>query len=677
MGVPRRKRWTAAAIVAAGLAIAAAGVALPALLDVDRYRPLIVRELGEATGRSIDLGALSLRLLPVPAIRAERLAVSEGPRYPDREALRARSVSIRVALLPLLKRRLVIRSIVLDRPIVNLIRDAEGRWSFDDLLDRADASGRPGPPRPSGGERGLRVAVHRAVVRSGRLRIYDDAVVPGTRSSAQIGPIGAAVRGWGAGGATEVDLSVRLGSGRLKAEARLEVDGSALRLRAAVAGRGLRASDLAGLSPWLGVAQPDGLEVAGEIDLEGELTLPLDRPEAAEFEGEVRLRDLSYRDASMSLPVQGIRGTLAVDGNRAVWRNFGLRIGSSSIGGRLRLEDFERPRVAFDLASPNLDFNEILDGLAGPASATDRVERGGSLAAPAAAGEGPGLLQRITARGTLSADRVRFQTFELTDVKASGGLARGALTVDEMRTSFYGGTLGGRARVDLGGGEPAYGLDARLDGVEVEPLLAAYDPALSGLLRGNLSGSLEVEASGSSLRVMLANARGTGSLELSGGSLTSFSVLKRAAALLEAAGGRGIGRDETAFEYLRGTLSIAEGVASTRDLVLHSPDLDLFGRGGLGLDGTLDLRVAATFSEGSSRGMVERSAKLDALTDEQGRVTLHLLVRGPLASPRISLDTSAQARQFRDRKKKEFGPRARKRLMDLLLESLGERGEEE
>jgi len=205
----------------------------------------------------------------------------------------------------------------------------------------------------------------------------------------------------------------------------------------------------------------------------------------------------------------------------------------------------------------------------------------------------------------------------------------------------------------------------------VNPLLTAYDPGLKDLLRGRLGGRLDVNASGADMQPILASARGSGALEMTEGAITSFSILKQLASVLELAGGKGIGKDETPFEYLRGTLAIGSGRAATEDLELHAADLDLTGRGWVGLDATLDLAVTARFSQEATRGMVEKTAGLGALTGPDGRLAVHLLMDGSLAAPRVRPDTTTQVRDLKARKKEEV----RDRVKGSLLRRLGLGGE--
>ncbi|HXH28585.1 MAG TPA: AsmA family protein [Candidatus Polarisedimenticolia bacterium] len=662
-------RWVRRGLVALGIVVIlalAVGLAAPFLVDVNRYKPAIAGRIRAATGRDVGLGRISLRLLPSIALAVRPLTVAEGPRYPGRDALRAEGLSVRVSLSDLLRGRVTIRAIVLDHPTLTLIRDAQGRWNFDDLLARVRAAPVTAPAHPAASGETLSVAVDRAVLRSGMLRIYDDAVVPGRRSEATVGPIDAKISGWGAGRETTLDLDVGLGASRVSARGRLSLGGEAPSLQASAAADGVKLADLLSLAPWIGVPRPAGLVAGGDVDLHGEATLPLQHPEAVQFKGTLALHGVSYRDATLARPIEAIGGTLAVDGTRATWDDFTVRLGSSSLKGRLQLEDFLRPRVGFTLTSPKLDVNELLAAVspaAGPVSS--------GHAPPPEGGTAGGLLDLITAHGTLAVASMRFQNFDLADLASTVDLKRSVFLLQVTRAALYGGALDGAVTVDLGRALPRYRLDVRLQGLEVDPLLGAYDASLKSLLRGRLTGDLQVAASGVAMDGILNSSTGSGSLEIKDGALTSFSVLKQLAQLLETAGGKGIGREETPFESLRATLAIGGGKARTEDLTLHSADLDLAGKGWVGLDASLDLGVTARFSEEATQGLLDKTPRLAELTDAEHRVAVHLRFQGSLASPSVSLDTRAQVRQVQERRKEEVKEKARDRLQDLLRRKLG------
>lgn len=662
MAMRRGLRWLLAGLGALAALVLLAALLLPLLYDPKPLGPLIAGQIQKVTGRSAALGTIALRILPAPALSAGPLTVSEGPRYPGREALRIERVSIRLRLLPLLRGRLEFGTVIVDRPTLTLIRNRQGQWNYDDVLARTAAMQAASAQQPTGGRApsgGLEFAAAQVVVRGGRVLIYDDAVVAGSRTEVRVDPVDAVLHDLGAGGASSMDLSVGLGKSTLRAAARLQGGSGAQRLDLTIPASRLETTDLATLLPWLGVAHPNGLKLGGGVTVDGTATVPLDQMEAVAFEGNLVLDDLSYRDATMTRPIERIGGRLRISGQQAEWDGFTATFGASQLRGSLKVQDFLRPRIGFKLEAPRLDVNELTKTF------TPAAPSGPAAARPAAGEQGAGLVQ-VSANGTLSVGALRFETFDLSDVRATVTLRSAVLSLSDLQAKLYGGRLSGSCSLDLSRRVSGYRIDGSLDGVEVNALAAAYDPGLKDLLRGSLGGRMGLDASGADLDAIINSARGTANLEIARGALTSFSILKQLASLLEMAGGKGIGKDETPFESLRGSFAIGARRAQTTDLTLDSADLDLNGVGWVGLDAALDLALTARFSQEASRGMVEKTSQLRSLTDSEGNLVLHLLAQGGLAAPKISLDTRAQMRQLDRQKREQVKEKLRGRLVDLL-----------
>jgi AsmA protein len=656
MAMPRPVRWILYVLGGALALLLVAALAVPYLIDVQRFAPAITASLRSMTGREVTLGRIAFRILPSPAVTVTPVSVREGPRYPGRDAVRLQSLAVRVRLLPLLRGRVEFGAIVLDRPTLTLIRDAEGRFNFDDVLTRAKGlAAADGKPAPAGAAPPISIA--RAEIKDGKVLVYDDAVIKGKRSELVLAPIDAAISGWGLPGGATFDLSAGLGESRLAARGKMAPAGQPAGLSIKVPGSRINAADLTRLFPWLGVASPRGLAVAGTLEVTGDAEVPLEAQGAIPFHGTIAIDGLSYKDAALARPVEKVGGRLAIDGERAEWTDFTATIGQSTIGGRLRIENYMAPRIGFDLKADRINLDDLFGSLA---------------AAPAGGGGGGGTastdtaLRGITAKGSLAAGSLKFQGFDLTNVRGTATLEDGVIGLSDLAAGLCSGSLKGGASADLARGAPAIRLDAVLKEIDVDALAASYDPALRGLVRGRLAGDLGLQAKGATMDALLDTARGRVRLSITQGAVTSISVLKQLAGLLEMAGGKGIGRDETPFDSLTGIFAVGGRRAVTDDLMLDSADLDLSGRGSLGLDMTLDLGVLARFSPEATAGMVEKTAKLKAFTDGEGRLAVNLLASGSLAAPKVALDTTKQVRQFQEQKKAEVKEKVRNRLLDLL-----------
>ena len=65
-------------------------IAIPILIDVDRYRPRIVAYIEERTGKSAEIGRLTLTLFPTLSIRVDDFALGNPEGFPEGHFFRAR-----------------------------------------------------------------------------------------------------------------------------------------------------------------------------------------------------------------------------------------------------------------------------------------------------------------------------------------------------------------------------------------------------------------------------------------------------------------------------------------------------------------------------------------------------------------------------------------------------------
>jgi uncharacterized protein involved in outer membrane biogenesis len=160
-------KWLAGVVAVALLLTAAAVVALPYVVDMPRVQGLISSSLTQVLGRPVKFSALSVSVLPLPAMRRENLEVAEDPRFGDAPFLTIRRGSFRLRLLPLLAGRMEFSELTLDSPRVTIIRDSTGGLNIASLGVQAGAA----PPVRAPVPRTVRVAAGVPLV--SRVRIQD------------------------------------------------------------------------------------------------------------------------------------------------------------------------------------------------------------------------------------------------------------------------------------------------------------------------------------------------------------------------------------------------------------------------------------------------------------------------------------------------------------------------
>jgi len=128
--------WTAAALV---LLFAAADLTLHMVFSQARLLSLAQGRVERAWGRKLEAGTLRWGLFPYPQLQATHVAIANADWAQERHVLEADAISARLALLPLLSGKVVVRGLDLRGLHVNLEVDASGRHDWDMARNRGKA----------------------------------------------------------------------------------------------------------------------------------------------------------------------------------------------------------------------------------------------------------------------------------------------------------------------------------------------------------------------------------------------------------------------------------------------------------------------------------------------------------------------------------------------------------
>jgi len=115
---------------------------VPTFLNMDRYRPRVISYLQEKTGKEIEIGRLALTLFPV-TIHIDHMAVKNPGLFPAGYVIQVERIDAQLDVAALLHRQVIIKSLVLEDPILNLISDPDGPWNFEDSHLKISASAFP------------------------------------------------------------------------------------------------------------------------------------------------------------------------------------------------------------------------------------------------------------------------------------------------------------------------------------------------------------------------------------------------------------------------------------------------------------------------------------------------------------------------------------------------------
>lgn len=595
-------RWVLSAVV--GL-VALVLIALW-LIPAETVARLAAAEFQRMTGRTLVIdGPVRATLLP-PGVRTGAVTMANAAWSDQGPMLTARQLEVRLDIGAALSGRLAVQSVELDGLRLVLERAADGQvnWQLAPVgaAPAPDVSGTD-PVAPAAGPLGLASGRltdgqviwidHATGQRTTVTGLSADITLPATDGDV-------AVQANGTLGATPLRLLVRAnGAQRLLQGQPVQVS-----LDLAAGGNMATFAGRAGLSPLSadGTLTADLADLRALADLGG--TTPPDLPEG------LGRRERKVSGKLTLAPAGSVHlreGEVLLDANRL------------AVSGDATF-DGPRPRILAQVEAGAL----VLAGLdAAPADT-------GTAASAADAGWSRSPID-ASVLGLADAE-IAFRAASVDLGSARMGTTRLMLTIDRARAviearelRLWDGLVTGQFVMNNRSGLSVGG-DLTLAGLAMQPALtdlAGWDRLIT---RGDVG--LKFLGVGNSVAAIMASLSGEGRFALGKGELRGFDLLGMLRTLDVGFVGEG---QKTIFDGISSSFVIRNGVATTSDLRMAAPYLQVAGQGTVGLGAqVLDLRITPV-----------------ALTKEDGTggVRVPLIVSGPWSSPGFRLDLRALADQ--------------------------------
>lgn len=565
------------AVAALIVLVVALAAFIVATFNPNDHKPELIKRVKEQTGRNLAIpGEIRLTLFPRIGADLGELSLSE-PRS-EQVFAAARQVKVSVALLPLLAQRVEVDRVLIDGLNVNVQRDRQGHFNFDDLLPRSDpATAQPDtntsesmatlPLLQVGGiaitnaSLDYRDKASQQHLSVSKLNFSTGAIADGKKS-----PLDFSADLQGENPPLTLQLSVKSDFTPQRTLQKVVLDNVKARLAGTV-------GDLRDLQVTLELASVEAGRQAVKIPA---LTLEVSAPNPAGGTLALKLQG----QASVDVAREAVQ--LALDGE----------LDSTTLAIKAGLKRFALPAIDFDIAVGELDANRYLPKSEKPAAT---VASGPPGTAAVVIDLSP--LRTLDARGALKIGSLKIMNLKATGIrlqlKAQGGRAE----LNPVTATLYGGGVNGAISADAGGGQR---LGAKLDlrGIQIGPLMkdALGRQPLDG--RGHVA--LDVTTSGNSVRLFKQNLNGTAGVQLADGAVNGIDI---AGALRNFKGKFGGGspkgqagpEQKTDFTEFSASFKITNGVARNDDLSAKTPLLRLGGSGNIFVaEDRLDYTVQAT-----------------------------------------------------------------------------------
>ncbi len=157
-------------------------VALPFVVDANRFKPTLETDLTTALGRKVEIGNIGLSILS-GGVTVDNVVIADDPAFSNTPFLQAKQLTAGVALMPLIfSKKLEVSSFTVTDPQVSLLRSPSGTWNFSSMgttgAKKAASQSQPAAsPQPASSQQtNISVA---------KLKISNGTIVVGTHGKTQ------------------------------------------------------------------------------------------------------------------------------------------------------------------------------------------------------------------------------------------------------------------------------------------------------------------------------------------------------------------------------------------------------------------------------------------------------------------------------------------------------------
>jgi AsmA protein len=557
---------------------------VPVLIPVETYKTELLTQIEKATGRKARIdGDFSFSLLPRVEFTAGKVSLANAPGATAPMMMGLDRVDIRVAVMPLLSGNVVIDSFVLEKPLINLEIDRQGRPNWE-LTPAVAASNTASPAgQKSGGERSMNLAG----LSLGDVRLVDGKVMysdarNGTRHVVDSINISILLPSFTK--PLKADGSLVWKDEKISVDLRMEkpdafLNGESTDLASAIS------SDLFKLDFKGKAARGKEIKASGALDLD----VPSVRKLAA------------WAGSPLTVPGPGLQklkitGQVGIDGQKYQFAEAELTLDKLAAKGDFRFDGGgKRPKLNARLDTGLLDVNPYL-----PAStrvrekATASSPRGGSAAAPDGWSD-----EQIDLSGLRLADMdavlkvagLHIRKIRIGKSQLKIALTNGRLVADLTEMALYDGNGKAKITADATVQSPVFAAALDLSGLKAKPALS--DAMDLDRIEGALNTNVDVKTRGKSQREMISALSGSGRVKFIDGAVRGINigamVRNVRSAFLDPAARE---QQKTDFAEMSGTFKIANGILRNDDLFLLSPLLRVSGRGDVNLpQRTINYRI--------------------------------------------------------------------------------------
>ncbi len=632
-------KWIA--IIGGGLVVLIVALLLivPMLVDLQKYKPAIERQLTRTTGRPCSIGGdLRLSLFPWVGLAFSDLHVGSPPGFAEKDLLNVKSFDVKVRLVPLLSKDVQIQRFVLDGIKVVLEKNKQGRGNWEGI-GKGPEEAVPEPAEKTSKEKEPQEALPIKALTVGEFAIANSSIrfidhASGTKQ--ELSNVNLRLKDISLERPIRVSLSAVMHGHPLSLDGELGPVGKD-------PGRGKVPLDIS-----VKVLQ----EV--ELHLQGSLIEPAtDKQFDLAFEVSPFSPRKLMSTIGQPLPVAtkdpqvlnrvALKGKVKGSPQSVNVSDGVLELDESKLNLALKVREFSGPDVSFDLTLDKINLDRYL-----PPPSQEKGAGESKKAEPKKSDYTP--LRKLVLEGSIQIGALTLKNAKMEDLHLKVSGKNGTFQLDPVTAKLYQGTLATKGSVDVSQDIPKTNVHLQVKGVQAGPLLK--DLTAKEFIEGVGQFDAEIGMAGAEPDKIKRSLNGKGELLFRDGAIKGIDLAGMVRNVQAAFGLANAGeRPRTDFSELSVPYAITDGVASTTNATLASPLLRVLAAGKANLvEEKLDFRVEPKFV-GTLKGQGD--------SKERGGITVPVRVTGTFSSPKFQPDLKGLAEK---RLKKDLLPTLEKRL---------------
>lgn len=533
---------------------------IPSFISEERIKAVVAEKTQDLLGYEINIrGKLSFRLFPIAGVYMEDVVIGTAPGK-SQDLATFKSMKVDVETLALINGNVIIRSLLLNDPVIHLVVDKSGKQNWVPQKKEGDQIYRSDDKSESSSSQSVKsLSLEDVRISNGSVAFQDDR----TKESWQ---------------AKNININITLDdmNSPFKVDGRLDYNKQTLSFN----------STFTTLSSFLNKKRADvessikselmNIEAKGKID-------------GGSYIGSTSLKSSSLTKAVEWLSQKPLGAKFAsklplslssktnCSPDACKFTDAELKLDSIEAAGSVNTY-FDRsvPSVEVKLDTNVLDFNLFM---APPNQAADF-----SLISDANAAEGWStdpmnfdVLRSINLVANINAAGIMVKNIHIGKTAFRAKIERGILSTDIIDAAFYNGKATIMASVDASGQVPVIQKQVDFRDIQMEPFLK--DAEISDRFKGKGSLKFGIASSGNNQRDIVSNLKGTGSLLCKDGSIKGVNIAQMIRNVQSAFKDVNTAEQSTDFSEITGNFLIDKGIISNQDLMMKAPLLRASGKG--------------------------------------------------------------------------------------------------